>query len=348
MDTNQDVEKSERQASGDVFGLGAQIAENLCRHLSLDTLVLLRIYSRTRTQDLSIRKFITLTQNFSIELPRLRRAAVDAVIEDITIGHSFLDSIRRVDRADFKLLAQALTNAQSQKVTLDFLHAVQNYQPQQRPLALLYQDRLSRKLTRLAVKTLFIFNVLVFIILFLLPEFTAMYEEFGIELPPAMQLLATIAEFLYGRWFLILIFVLGISIWLRKNSEHLISTFTKKFNSWRWLQRPLTKTRRLKLSTDWVQALHLRHRQSDGKTALAAANVSKTEASTMKTAGTELTRFWLINRIVANSDDAATRWQRKIVYGFILIWNLLLAALVGLVAVAVVSVLTHIVKALAG
>lgn len=347
MGNKQDFAPPKPLVPGDPTGLGSQIADNLCRYISLDALVLLRIYARTRLQQLPMKNFVTLAKNFGLELPHHRRLAVDSVVEDVVVGRSFLDAIRRVQRPDFDLVAEAISDAQSQKVTSFFYRAILDHQPPEKSMGLMYEDRSRKKLTRLLIKTFVIFNVLFFIMLFLVPELQKISQEYGIELPPAMQGLAAIDQFFLGLWLFTVPIVLGLMVWGVRNSDYLINRVTRKFSSWRWLQRPLTKNQRRKLSVGWVQALSSHRRQDNGKIELAAAKVSRQEAAAMQTADSELTRFWLINRIVEKLNSKSDLRKQRIVETFVLFWNLILMALVCLAAVAVVSFLTNIIETMA-
>jgi len=176
------------------------LADVLCHHLALDQQVLLRLFARYDSGELNNAKFAALLKSFSLELPRRKRVVVEAIATNIESGKSFMESLDSLKSAkhgapaNFHLMKQALESSQEQDLLPEFLQSVSDYSVSRRPLVVRYHDTLRKKLTRLAVKSFIILQLITFLCLFIVPEFLKMFAEFGVELPAAMLLFMVFAD----------------------------------------------------------------------------------------------------------------------------------------------------------
>jgi len=93
------------------------------------------------------------------------------------------------------------------------------------------------RFSRLLFRGFFVFSVISFIMLRIIPEFVKMFEEFGVELPPLMSFLMTICDRAAKFWFLGLFLLIPIGIWLGRR-------YLRRWNPVTWRQPVVTKASR--------------------------------------------------------------------------------------------------------
>lgn len=350
MDRQEDNATSSIRLPGNVPA--ADMAGMLCQHLALDQQVLLRLLGRSVSGELSDSEFVTLLRSFSLELPRRKRQEIEAIANDIDTGVSYIDALGKINSRKFRksgnflLMEQALKAVRQQKALPEFFRAVSEYQPARRPLALLYQDTMRKKLIRLAFKSFMIFMLVVFISCFITPELQKIYQEFGIELPYSMMSFVRFSDSMAKWWFVIpFLFFLYLLIFHRLFQPstwfELLRQLFAKFSSWNWLQRPLSKRQRRKL----LFAFSNMQANASGKV---RPKLKRKEKAALKIARSEKVKSWLIGRSVREENHRTTLWKNRFVDGFIAVWNLLLACIVAMVAVGIVSSLTTIIEGFTG
>jgi len=330
----------------------ADLAEMLCHHLSLDQQVLLRLVGRSVSGELSDGQLVALLRSFSLELPRRKREVIQAIASEIDSGGSFTNALSKVNSRKFRksgnfvLMEKAIEAAEAQTSLPEFFSAVSEYQPSRRPLALRYQDTMRKKLIRLAFKSFVILQLVVFILLFIVPEFQKMYAEFGIELPDSMMFFMIISDRIAHWWFVFpFLFLVYLIIFRRPFHPHtwldLKRRVFAKFSSWDWLQRPLSKRQRRKL------LFAFSNMQSDENRKV-RPKLKRREKAALKVAHSEDVKLWLMGRSVREENQRNTLRQNRFGDGFIVVWNLVLACIVATVAFGIMSSLITIIEAFSG
>ena len=330
------------------------LAETLCHHLALDQQVLLRLFGRSVSGELNDVEFVALLRSFSLELPRRRRAVVDTIAKAIESGQSFLSALRSYNSrkmkiirpVNFRMMEAALQSAKEQDALPAFLKAVSEYRPSGRPLALLYRDTMRKKLMRLAIKTFVILNLVVFILLFIVPELQKTYQEFGIELPNVMWRFMAFSDFVARYWFVLpLLFFILIFTFYRPLHPRTWIYFARranaKFSPWGWMQRPLSKRQQRKLSfaLSWTQ---------ENAALKVPPKLTGKEKAALKAAHSENVKSWLLSRSVQEDGQRTAIWKNRIGDAFITVWNLFLAVIVATVAFSIISCLTTIIEGFCG
>ena len=317
-------------------------AEALCRLLPLDYRVVLRLYGRSISGSWTDQNFITVLNSFAWELPRRKRLVIEAIVEAMKSGRSFIDSISDVSRelsfnqaSMLGVMAQTLNAAKAQSTLPAMMDAVNAYRASSPPLAALHRDTTGKKLTRLSIKTILIFQLVVFIFLFLIPEFQKMFEEFGVELPWVMRVSVAAVDGAVKLWFVCAILLLGIGLLLLFQFKYLFARFVARFSPWNWLRRPLSKRRQRKIFLVLAGDL--------SKNAF-----EKRELMALDIADSQQAKSWLLKRIAGQNNHSQMVWTRYLVDAFVVLWNLLLAVVVGAIAISVVSCLVEIMRSLSG
>lgn len=108
------------------------------------------------------------------------------------------------------------------------------------------------KLTGLFWRFVFTLNILTFVMLFIVPQFKDMYDEFGIELPVSMGFLIFICNVFTYWWFLFVFFAMAIGVTLFFMRPHLFRGYFTRWIPSRWQQPVLTKSARKDRSLAWV------------------------------------------------------------------------------------------------
>jgi hypothetical protein len=314
------------------------LARDLCDRLSLDQLVLLRMFGRSLAGDLKRSEFVALLDNYALELPKSRRIVVQTIAGDVSQGKDFVESLDRGKHENFKLIKQALLSAKQQTALPEFMRAVAAHQPSRRPLALLYQDTLRKQLKRLGVKTFVIFWFMATIFLNVVPEFQKMFAEFGVELPTSMLLLMVTADRFIKLSFILVILAACVFVYCLYKFKFIVRGFLRKLNPWSWLQPPNSQQQRRQLSFAW-NAVDWKVPPKGKK-----SGFTKKEIAAFDAANSSEARSWLIRRTLRRSQHQTHRWRRRAGNAFILIWNLVLACLVGWIAIGVMSSLIAIVE----
>ena len=341
------------QKSNNLFDRGSDssdipirdIAETLCHHLALDQQVLLRLFGRRVNGELNDDQFVALLRSFSLELPWRKRATVEALARGIESGESFIGAVASLNspmlgrNAHLRMMEKALVNAQDQNSLPAFLHAVSTYQPSRRPLALLYHDTVRKKMIRLVAKTAVILQLVLFLMLFIVPEFMKIFDEFGIELPYSFLFVVKLFDLTAKYWFLLLFLLILIfrRFLFPRAWFHLLRQMIMKFNPWSWQHRLLSKSQQQELSV----ALSSTLANSDFA---ALRSLSRKERQALEMAHSENAKSWLVSRRVREDGQRRAVWKNCLRESFIGVWNVALACIVAAVAISIVSCLITIIQ----
>ncbi len=325
------------------------LAETLCHHLALDQQVVLRLFGRNISGELNDEQFVALLRNFSLELPRRKHVAVEALASGVAAGESFTNALaalntpmRRKD-INLRMMEKALANAQDKNALPAFLNAVSAYRPSRRPLALRYHDTMRKKMIRLVIKTLFILQLVVFLMLFIVPELMQIFQEFGVELPYLFRLVLTIADVTVRYWFLfaLLLMLVFRSYLYPRTWLQLLRQVIAKFSPWSWLHRPLSQKQQQELS------VVLTGTPTNAQVA-SLPSLNRNEKRALETAHSDNAKSWLLSRRVRENDRRTAVWKNRLSEFLISVWNVVLACVVAAFAISIVSCLTAIIEGVCG
>ena len=108
------------------------------------------------------------------------------------------------------------------------------------------------KLTGLFWRCVFTISVLTLMMLFVIPQFKSMFEEFGVELPWAMQLMIVFLNFVTNYWFVFALIFFAVGLYLLIWKRHLLVNYFNRWIASHWQQPMLTKSARKDRSLAWV------------------------------------------------------------------------------------------------
>ena len=340
MAENQNISNTTPEAVQNVSA--AELADSLCANLSLDQLELLRIFSRCSLSGASHVYFCEIAYSFAQELPRRRREDVHTIADGVGQGTPFVETLKETSHANYRLIEEALKAATQYDCLKPFLTAVLDYEPIKRPLALVHQDSLRKKLIRLTFKTLIIVHLVTAIMLFIVPELSEISEEYGVEQTAIFESFVSLTVFMVHFWFVPALLFICVAIFVLLKTSHLFARLTRKFSPWRWLDRTLLPDQRRRLVFAWLGGSH----EDTGSTAAPA--VKDAEAKALKTATSPATRSWIVRHALKQDVDKKLRWRNRFGDAFVLGWNLLLAIFVATAAASVVSTLISYLELLGG
>jgi hypothetical protein len=101
-------------------------------------------------------------------------------------------------------------------------------------------------------KLFFVFSIITFVMLFIVPQFRDMYEEFGIELPDSMKSFVVFSNLITNFWFVFAFIFMGIVVYLILKRPRMITSYFTRWVPGRWQQPAFTAAAEKDLSLSWV------------------------------------------------------------------------------------------------
>ena len=98
----------------------------------------------------------------------------------------------------------------------------------------------------------FTLNILTFMMLFVIPQFKSMFEEFGIEMPSSMRHLIEFSNVATQFWFVFALIFFAVGLYLLVWKRHVLVNYFTRWIPSRWQQPVLTKRARKDRSLAWV------------------------------------------------------------------------------------------------
>ena len=195
-------------------------------------------------------------------------------------------------------------------------------------------------MVRLVAKTFVILQLVLFLMLFIVPELMAILEEFGVEQPYSFRMVVKVFDLSAKYWFLfaallMLIFrnFLHPRTWL-----YLLRRMIAKFSPWSWRHRPLSKRQHQELS------IMLTGTPANADST-ALPSLSTQEKQALETACSENVKSWLISRRMREDDQRTAVWKNCFGDSLIAVWQVVLACIVAAFAISIVSCLIAIIEA---
>ena len=194
-----------------------------------------------------------LMEDLQVEMRSATARDVSELVYEIMSGVPLESALAHVPGIVPEPVILAFATAQSQGLQAPLNQALLNGPAIRRSERDHSQDvSIASKLMGLFWRYVFCFQILTFVMFFIIPQFKDMFLEFGVDLPFSMILLINVCNKVVQLWFvfpLILITILVLAIYTKP--QFFISYFTRWIPN-RWQQPVLTKNARKDRSLAWV------------------------------------------------------------------------------------------------
>ncbi len=229
-----------------------------------------------------------------------------------------------------------------------------------------------RRIMSVIWKGLMIFWVTTFVMLFIIPQFQGMFEEFGLELPATTVFLMRVAALFCQFWFVFVALAAMVIFWFRRD---LLSYVRRAFSPTLWNQTTHSPVVQAKLNLAWLfesgveassglkqlarfepnkrMATKIQKaitRTEAGQAPWKALGITRVisdrEARVLETASSSGTRSWLLRQIAFAQSTQLESNSAMRVRLFTSLANVVLGLFVLLFCVALFSPLIHIIKSL--
>src|SRR5699024_3884870 len=146
------------------------------------------------------------------------KKALKQVEREIRGGLAFSSAVEKHPRVFPPLFANMVRAGEMTGNLDDTLDRMASYFEKQHSLKKSIQSTMAYP----AILTVLIFGVVIFLMVYIIPQFMGIYDQFDSELPMITQIILSISDFFQDLWWLILIiiaFVIGAFIFLYKTSK---------------------------------------------------------------------------------------------------------------------------------
>src|SRR5690625_3565170 len=137
---------------------------------------------------------------------------------EIREGQAFSDAVQKHPKAFPPLFVNMIRAGEMTGNLDDTLERLAAYFEKQHSLKKNIQSTLAYPL----ILSVLIIGVVIFLLVYIIPQFTGIYEQFGSELPAITQFILKVSEIVQTLWWLVLLviaIVIGIIIFLYKTSK---------------------------------------------------------------------------------------------------------------------------------
>lgn len=187
---------------------GSETARDIIGFCAPHQMVLLNLLATSQLYDVPIEPLI---RGLEKELPLIFRSRVKKIADSIAAGEDPLETIV-ASRLLPETTATVLFSARKGNKLNDFYAAVLESNQDDRDEVEI-SDHPFFKVARLILLLWFMAAMLTFICLKIVPEFKAMTEEFGIDLPGAMWLFISVCDTVVRYWFVLPAVLLLLTPW---------------------------------------------------------------------------------------------------------------------------------------
>lgn len=355
--------------------LVSEIAEELSETTSIHQQAILRMLAVASEHNLNA---ANLLQDLGTEMKSATARQIPFVVDDLSSGLPAVESLARTPGIVPESAVIALEIARSQGLQKPLNQALLNTTNRRKSEITGTEDLAAiDRVTNLLFKYFFLFNIFAFMMLFILPQFKMMFEEFGIELPFSMQLLVEINNYATNFWFLFPLVLLAVGIYVVIKHPRVFTSYFTRWIPGRWGQPVLTKRVRKELSLAWVvqtsddlpetakQFINDNGVGTEELERLAAAEKTDVGTGVLKAltdmrvlpkrasavasmASSPESAAWILRKMSKQSHS--TRRQRGLNGLRVLMWigNFIAMALAGLAAIAIFQSLLTIIQGLTG
>jgi len=309
---------------------------------------------------------------FAIELRELDRHAVQKLAAQCRAGFPLVDVMEAGAHFFPAPVILAVRLAHDSDTLAEFCESVSArpiYQPKMRDLSKLSP---LRRITTVLTRTLTFVSVVSFVMLFIIPQFQAMFEEFGMELPPVTKLLIQTANVFCLFWFIPFGLLLFLGIWhLSRSHKKILRVFSPS----RWNQIEHSPAVQTKLNLAWLsdsgigvakgleQLARFEHgKRANDKLKKAAVRseggqnpwkalgiegiLSSKESLALETAQSTETRSWLLRQMAMAQSTRHQTWSATRGWLLTTLANVVLGLFVLLFCVGMFAPLIQLIRSL--
>ena len=194
-----------------------------------------------------------LIEDLGVEMRSSISRKIPFLVEDLATGMSVEVALARTPGIVPESTAIALAVAQSRGLQKRLSHALLNTADKREAEDTYAEDfDTMDRISLLMQKYFVLFNILTFLMLFIIPQFKAMFDEFEIEIPLSMQLLIEWANLFTMYWFFVPLAFLAIAVYLFVKKPRFLTSYFTRWIPNRWQQPVLTKRAEKDLSAAWI------------------------------------------------------------------------------------------------
>lgn len=303
-----------------------------------------------------------LLTSFARDTDTATELKLDIALRSIESGVAVVEALTSAGVIG-ELTSEALRIAISKR-QLDQFFSCWQKRPLSVGLLVPFEETFMSKLLRLAVTGLVVLNVLVFIMLFIIPEFQKMFEEFGIELTPAVQFLMIWSDRLAHFWFIPFFLMLVLSFLFFRGSS--FGSWWRRWSTRLWTASEWNKKDRNRLVTAWelrpVAAGEARSLSDAGASAESKAEtvrrweqseslagvLTKSESAALSSTDDQELKDWLLERMIGSKRERRMRINSFWTTSLLGACHCFLGLIVLLLAISIFGTLLEVVYGLAG
>ena len=193
-----------------------------------------------------------LLEDLSVEMKSATAQDIPFVVSDLKSGTLVESALAAVPGIVPEPVVMALAVTQSQGLQKPLNQALLSTDSRRDEMDHREDTTVISKLIGLFHRYIFAIWILTFMMLFIIPQFKDMFEEFGIDLPPSMQLSIDLSNRIVNYWFVPASFLLAFGLFLVFKRPHLLVSYFVRWIPNRWQQPVLTKRARKDRSFAWV------------------------------------------------------------------------------------------------
>ena len=194
-----------------------------------------------------------LLEDLRVEMRSATARDVPRVVSELRSGVPIESVFNQIPGVVPESVVMAMADVQSQGLQKPLNQALLNAPTIRRREGNHVQDTtIVSKLGGLFLRSAFALHVLTFMMLFVIPQFKAMFEEFEIDMPASMQLLIEVSNKATQFWFVFALIFFAVGLYLLIWKRHLLVSYFTRWVPSRWQQPVLTKRTRKDRSLAWV------------------------------------------------------------------------------------------------
>ena len=294
----------------------------------------LRVMAVAQTHGLDIAQ---VALSFSETAPSGQASAINQVSSLLDSGTPLVDALEQCPTALPNSVMEALKVADQHQV-LDhvFQQLVESHQV---TAAANHSDHANDVkaidlLSRLAGKTVFVLSITTFIMLYIVPQFSEMFDEFGVEFPASMQYAIAFANLFTTYWFLFPMVLAVLFYVMAIRSPHFLARYFLRWMPGQWNSPVFPKKIKQKMSLAW-KLLNSPQEKTGDEPSRGMDHVSlagKRESRVIATASSKDSAAWLLRKMAIGKHTSSQksgyfvlRLFSTFVIGVLILYGFLLA-----------------------
>ena len=194
-----------------------------------------------------------LLEDLRVEMRSATARDIPRVVSELRSGVPIGSVFNQIPGVVAESVVMAMADVQSQGLQKPLNQALLNAPTIRRREGDHAQDTtIVSKLGGLFWRFIFATNILTFMMLFVVPQFKDMFEEFGIEMPSSMRHLIEFSNVATQFWFVFALIFFAVGLYLLIWKRHVLVNYFTRWIPSRWQQPVLTKRARKDRSLAWV------------------------------------------------------------------------------------------------